>query len=122
MVDSSKDCDYCGQPGVEVDCTGSTCCIECWEEMKNWTPEKQAELDKLSKEVCDWLRVEAPKIKVENGLAPDAFGTVCLRCRKMVKCDEDGFLYCDCRNERNGIDPNNSDVLPLPERFLRGLN
>jgi hypothetical protein len=97
-------CDYCGQKGVEVDCTGSTCCDECWQDMKDWTPENQAELEELSKQTCAWLDKEIPKIKEENGLPPDVRCMVCTRCRKIVQ-SEDGLLYCDCHDERKGINP-----------------
>jgi hypothetical protein len=114
-------CDYCGQVGIEVDCTGNTCCAECWEGMKDWTLEKQAELEKMSEEVCAWFDKERPIILAENGLPPDAKGIVCTQCRKMVKCDEEGYLSCDCRDERKGIDPNDPSVVPIPERFMRGM-
>lgn len=114
------DCDYCGDEGIHTDCLGRACCHLCWEEgQKDWTLEKQAALDKLSKEVCDRLDIEIPKIKAENGLPPDYKGPICTRCRKPVQSDEHGNWYCDCLDERVGIDPNDPSVVIIPERLLR---
>lgn len=116
-----KECDYCGNEGVEVACNGHVCCAECWEDgMKDWTPEKEENLKKLSKEVSAILRKVIPEIKVENGLAPDANVGVCTRCRKVIQSDDDGLWYCDCHDERKGIDPNDPSMMPIPDRFFKG--
>jgi hypothetical protein len=62
--------------------------------------------------IRDWLPQLIAEIKVENGLAPDAPGMTCLRCRKMVN-SENGFLFCECTDERKGIDPNDPFVIPI---------
>ena len=70
--------------------------------MKDWTPENQADLVNLSKEVSDRLPGEIAKIREENGLPPNGPGVVCTKCRKMVQSDEDGNWYCECHDERVG--------------------
>lgn len=115
------DCDYCGQPGKEVDCLGRTCCTDCWEEgQKDWTLEKQAELDKMCEGLGDRIKQQTAEIFVENGLSPDYKGPICTGCRKPIQSDELGNWYCDCHDERVGIDPNDPGVVPIPERFFNG--
>ena len=115
-------CGYCEQePVVGEDCLGYACCAECWEGMKDWTLEKQAEYEKEVGNLRSWLPQLQAEIKKENGLPEDAPGFPCLRCRKMVQCDDQGNFYCECIDERKGIDPNDPMVVPIPERFLRGL-
>ena len=102
---------------MAVDCTGETCCAECWEDMKDWTPEKQAKLEADSRAVCKWLDQEIPKIRAENGLPPDSKTMVCTGCRKPIQ-SENGLWFCECHDERKGIDPNEPGTVPIPNRFL----
>ena len=40
---------------------------------------------------------------------------ICSGCKKPVQTDEDGKWFCDCHDERVGIDPNHPDVVVLGE-------
>lgn len=54
------------------------------------------------------------EIKIENGLAPDNPCMVCLGCRKPVNIDRsNGLMFCECIDERKGIDPDNPNVIPI---------
>lgn len=64
------------------------------------------------RDLRDWLPQMIAEIKAENGLTPDSQGAACLRCRKMVQ-SENGLLFCDCVDERKGIDPNDPNVIPV---------
>lgn len=57
----------------------------------------------------DWLAETVREIKIENGLAPDARGVVCLKCRKVLDVNPYGGLYCDCFEEFCG--PFTEDLL-----------
>jgi len=110
-------CYYCGQLGVETDCLDNLCCVDCWGDMKDWTLEDQARLDKLSKEVSRKMKISHAEILQENGLPADFRGILCHVCRKPVQSREkDGSLHCDCTDERRGT--NNPHVVPIPSRFL----
>jgi hypothetical protein len=75
------------------------------------------ELEAKMSKVLDRLDKTIQKIKEENGM-PDYKGIVCLRCRKIVQ-SEDGLLYCDCTDERTGIDVNDPDVVVInPEDII----
>lgn len=40
---------------------------------------------------------------------------ICSGCKKQVQTDEEGHWFCDCHDERKGIDPNHPDVVFLGE-------
>lgn len=65
-------------------------------------------------EIMERTRERTRKILIENGVDPDGpQPMVCQRCRKVVQCDDQGLLWCDCHDERKGIDPNHPDVVPI---------
>lgn len=68
------ECEYCQQPAAHTVCNG-----------------------RMSRDLRDWLPGVIAEIQAENGAGD---GMVCLGCRKMVACDPDGDLYCECRNRR----------------------
>jgi hypothetical protein len=61
-----------------------------------------------------WLGQRIAQIKRENGVPEDSCCMVCLGCRKVVQFEGDA-MFCDCHDERKGIDPNHPDVVPLEE-------
>lgn len=40
---------------------------------------------------------------------------MCSGCKKPVQTDENGRWFCDCHDERVGIDPNHPDVVVIGE-------
>jgi Zn finger protein HypA/HybF involved in hydrogenase expression len=55
----------------------------------------------------DWLNAMIDKIKV-----PAKGIITCTRCKKVVQ-SENGLLFCDCHDERKGIDQNDPSVVLL---------
>lgn len=57
------------------------------------------------------VREKRRDILIENGLPDDARSVVCQRCRKLVECDDEGLRWCDCHDERKGINPAHPGVV-----------
>lgn len=64
------------------------------------TPEQQADFDRLAAEVAaSWPTELIAAIHAENGVTS---GMVCLRCRKLVRSNGGGNLFCAYHDERPG--------------------